>query len=280
MNEKKLKSLAENLEQLLEKSNISDIESSYFSLNSLANKQKEYFNYIGAQGIVKLSFYIYSIRKTGNIKLGESMLNNIMFSNILASDNNNTESDCTMCFGGGNEDCVHCDEGSVDCNKCNGTRAIDCHVCDGGGQLNGSACNNCNGGGTIDCDVCDGTGSLNCGECFGHGRTECRYCDGTGTTTDLTAFDCFITFICTWDNKLKNLLELSLGTLQSPISEAFMDSNNPYLILSIKEVSLNLLPEVKFDKSYCVSYEEEPSMRLSSSMRVENLNASLDHLII
>jgi hypothetical protein len=76
MNEK-LKRLALKLEDYVEYYDIP--QQVYDELLELATKQKDYFEMIGAENIIKLTFLIYSYKRTSSFELGEQMLNDSMF---------------------------------------------------------------------------------------------------------------------------------------------------------------------------------------------------------
>ena len=72
----KIKRLAKNITELL--INTSTPQDTYFSLVQLMMKQKDYFQHMLPENIVKLVFYCYSLGKTNSYTLGDKMLNKII----------------------------------------------------------------------------------------------------------------------------------------------------------------------------------------------------------
>ena len=76
MNEK-LKKIAIKLEDFIE---VYDTpQDVYDELMTLSKKQLDYFEIIGGENIIKLTFLIYSHKKTQSFELGEQILNDLMF---------------------------------------------------------------------------------------------------------------------------------------------------------------------------------------------------------
>jgi len=86
---------------------------------------------------------------------------------------------CERCGGDGTITC-ECDNGSYECDECDGDGYQDCPYCDGTEKIE---CSDCSGTGEIDCEKCDGTGrGSECDTCNGVGETydECVDCKGKG----------------------------------------------------------------------------------------------------
>ena len=99
---------------------------------------------------------------------------------------------CPNCLGiEETEECPECDNGSVECQNCNGAGSWDCGECDGRGYV---PCGECGGDNQIDCDGCEGEGRVFvvCEECEGEGTAikkgkpneDCEECDGEGQIED------------------------------------------------------------------------------------------------
>lgn len=92
------------------------------------------------------------------------------------------QGECMICHGERDtEPCEHCEEGSYNCNECDGEGWVHCWTCDGDGQ---EECNDCGGDGEDICDDCDGSGNFPCDECGGDNRVECDGCDEGKTDCD------------------------------------------------------------------------------------------------
>ena len=82
---------------------------------------------------------------------------------------------CPNCLGiEETEECPECDEGSVECQNCNGAGSWDCGECDGRGY--------------VPCGECGGDNQIDCAECEGEGEVQtlviCRFCEGSGDIED------------------------------------------------------------------------------------------------
>jgi len=91
------------------------------------------------------------------------------------------------------KDCINCDDGCVECERCQGEERVDCETCSGNGELRHD-CGRCSSG-TVDCPECggsgnikiegqcprctDGSGTIGCPDCVGD-NPECRECGGDG----------------------------------------------------------------------------------------------------
>ena len=117
MNEK-LKKIAVRLEDTIEFSETP--QDVYDELMALSKKQLDYFEMIGGENIVKLTFLIYSYKKTQSFELGEQMLNDLMFLYTLFSSGHNHRETCEACGG----------DGQVECHLCDGTGEVPCDECD------------------------------------------------------------------------------------------------------------------------------------------------------
>ena len=83
--EEKLKKLAQALTRgIREYDTVADV---YTSLRDKAKSQYVYFNRLGPQNFLKLVFYIYSLKNSNSFELGEKMLYNLAFSQLVDSEN-------------------------------------------------------------------------------------------------------------------------------------------------------------------------------------------------
>ena len=83
----------------------------YYDVRKIAETQSDYFYYLGPDNIIKLTLYIYSLKKTGDLKLGEKMINNLSFVQLLTTENKSTIKECESCAGAGT---ILCQESADD----------------------------------------------------------------------------------------------------------------------------------------------------------------------
>ena len=185
----------------------------YAKFSKIAHKQKEYFiDYLGYQNILKIVIYIWSLCRTGNSKLGDRILNNLIFSVLLNTDLEHPLVTCPNCKGNGELKCGYCmGNGQVSCTECGGTSLVQCDKCDGDGELEFSdgeiiGCASCGGEGDVECpEGCD-DGYVDCDEC-NNGKTICDDCEGDGEIQDEESTIYEVTYLISWDKELNEILE-------------------------------------------------------------------------
>jgi hypothetical protein len=258
MNEK-IKSLSKKLEGLF----IEPItpQSIYHQMREITKAQLDYFRRLGPETMIKLIFGVYSLKKTGDFKLGEKILNNLFFIHLFETDGEYAVHTCGQCQGDGETDCPYCDEGKENCSTCEGTGEVDCPICDG----NDPDCEECEGTGKVECPDCEGTGLVNCEYCNGSGTYECDNCDGRGEIESNREKIYYLNFLCSWNKDLKDECELKVDTL-SPIENDV--SGNDHIILYKIMDDGPISSEVESGRYYCISYSDEPDLSLFMDMQI------------
>ena len=225
-------------------------------------QQYEYFKNFEPSNLLKLIFYVYSYKNTGNFKLAENLLNKSSFASLFRIDSDFYETECENCNGEGDFMCDFCDgNGSYNCDDCDGDGKIQCDTCNGTGEdSEENSCEACNGDGDVDCDTCNGSGKIECPECSGEGRWNCSGCDGTGQVeTDEHPF--YYYFIITWNPYIKNRCELEVGTMTPALSEYDFDRlRGDYIILGYDEDHAEFRNAVEANEYYCSNYGDEPDL--------------------
>lgn len=274
----KIKRLAKNITELL--INTSTPQDTYFSLVQLMMKQKDYFQHMLPENIVKLVFYCYSLGKTNSYTLGDKMLNKITFAVVIRNTGDIHQEDCDNCSGNGELSCEECDgDGKIDCGECDGDGKIDCPQCNGTGEIEDGEdmieCDECNGGGNVTCGECGGDGRLNCGNCS-YGQETCDQCDGNGQI-DTDSFDYERYFIVTWDQPIKERCELTEGQTEITMSEYDFDRlRDDFIKLKIDEKWDELSEWVKSNEIYCTYYNDNPKMYLTTGMYLDTSEDNID----
>jgi hypothetical protein len=279
----KIKRLSSNLSEIIpDHDTIQDL---YFELRNLMVKQKDYFSNISPENMVKVLFYIWSIKKTGNFNLGDKLLNNILFAILITTEGNHHREECPSCDGAGEQYCNYCDgNGNVECDNCDGDGVITCSECDGDGRQMGDGkwenCDECGGSGEIKCEECGGGGEVSCNECGGSGREDCNTCDGGGiieTDENLYRVETFIS----WNPELKSISELKYED-NSPIGDeefSRLTSKNSFLI-SQDDSEGELRDFVSTEDQYVYYYSDEgEELIFSSSGNVLNSDDPTSYLI-
>jgi len=266
MNER-IKRIASKIEGTIPKSNT--IQETYYGLIPILDKQKEYFSLLGAENIVKLVFYIYSIKTQNDFILADKLLSQISFANLFTRVEDYYTMDCPKCEGQGAHDCSQCGgSGTLDCENCESSGNVECEVCGGDGtNPSNEDCDNCNGTGEENCPECDGQGEYDCGNCEG-GWVECEECEGTGEI-ETYEHEYRNYFIATWNINLKNKCELEEDTLNPVMSfQRFESMSSQYIILNSFEDHDVFMREVKSDEMYCNFFNDEPTLVFNKSMRI------------
>ena len=237
----------------------------YYDVRKIAETQSDYFQYLGPDNIIKLTLYIYSLKKTGDLKMGEKMINNLSFVQLLTTDNEPTIKECESCEGSGTERCERCKgSGMIECPTCDGDGEVSCEWCD---DYDMDECEECNGSETMNCNSCEGSGDVYCPSCNRDGETVCETCGGEGevTSEDEVSYETY--FIATWNKQIQDLCELRVETLEPIMSlTQFLKLNDDYLELIRWNGSSNL--NVDKDQMYCTDYSNEPEIYLQKNMLI------------
>ena len=250
----------------------------YYDVRKIAETQSEYFFHLGADNIIKLTLYIYSLKKTGDLKLGEKMINNLSFIQLLTTENKSTIQECESCYGSGMERCERCKgSGLIECPKCDGDGEVSCDWCD---ENDDEECDECLGSETMNCSNCKGSGDVYCPSCRREGETVCETCGGEGEITSEDEVSYEIYFIATWNKQIQDLCELRAESLEPVMSlTQFLRLSNDYLQLTRWDGSAEL--NIDKDQMYCLDYSNEPEMYLQKNMLIRPRNRyirDLDYL--
>jgi hypothetical protein len=283
---KKWKSLAKRVAPLIKPKKLTP-NNVFSSFKDICRTQDAYFRPLfnnDKMGIIKTTYYIYSLLKTSNFDLGDDIINNLFFASVLETENETYSESCDNCSGDGYVECSECDgRGEFKCSNCNGGGEEECGTCDGTGNME---CDDCDGSGVDEegdqCISCDGTGELNCNNCNGKGEVTCEECDGTGSVscdecgsdTSVTCNSCYgsgdvetdeikyITYdICTSNKDIFNLCELNSNT-EKPITtnETYLDFWNEIISLGRKEKHGDVEFELENEQIYCYFFTTEPRL--------------------
>lgn len=281
--DEKLKKLARKVEGLI--SGGETPQQVYDLLIGVAKKQKDYFTHLGPDNIIKLTFYIYSIKNTNNFELGDKMINNLSFIKLVQTEGNHTVNSCEECGGDGYVRCEACDRtGRVECGECGGDGEVDCFECDGTGEVEGEegreGCGNCEGTGQDECSECGGDGEVSCDECGGDGEMVCNECDGNGEIESDSNYDFYVVSIVTWDRDIANVCELREDTNEPAMSEYDFDRlRDEYIMLFSDERSAPI--NIQENELYCIQITTEPELRFLSTMDIKmfDFRGEFDHLL-
>ena len=251
----------------------------YYDVRKIAETQSDYFYYLGPDNIIKLALYIYSLKKTGDLKLGEKMINNLSFVQLLTTENKSTIKECESCDGSGMERCERCKgSGIIECPTCDGDGEVSCEYCNP--EVYSYKCDECNGSETINCNSCEGSGDVDCPSCNRDGETVCETCGGEGEITSEDEVSYEIYFIATWNKQIQDLCELRAESLEPVMSlTQFLRLSNDYLQLTRWDGSAEL--NIDKDQMYCLDYSNEPEMYLQKNMLIRPRNRyirDLDYL--
>jgi hypothetical protein len=298
----KLKSVARKLEDIIPNGSAQTV---YDNLQQVMRGQRDYFETYSAVSMLKLTLYIYSLKKTKNFDLADSIMDDLFFASLFATNNNIHKEECDYCYGSGQNNCDECDgsgrimcgtcdgEGEETCETCDGGEMMDCQTCGGSGEdEEGESCGNCGGEGLEKCDDCDGKGittcyncagdgEVDCSNCSGYGSESCHNCDGVGEIeTDKIEYDVYE--ICSWDSDLYNILELKLDEEKPAISdENFTKFNKSVIILNQTGANDEFNIELVEDAYYCFGLDKKDEINLSSdlSLNRRKFSLSLNHYI-
>lgn len=270
----KLKKLASNISELIPESDTP--QQVYDRLNYTLISQRDYFQYLGPHNIVKLIFYIYSFKTTGKFDVGDYMISSLGFANLFTSEGNTYEKECEVCYGDGDIDCEECDgRGEFRCEDCEGDGEIICTECDGDGrQMSDSelseVCEECYGRGKVTCPSCGGDGANDCTSC-NKGKEECWNCRGQGEVeTDEIKYNSY--FVVTWNRAINGDFSLNENTKYPALSEYEFDRlRDEFIILTLNDDGHAEFQDwVKINEMYCTYYSDEPKLKFTKKMRVDN----------
>lgn len=261
----KLKRLAKNVSELV-LNDTETLQSTYDNLRAVMQKQRDYFSNFPPENIIKLTFYVWSYKKTGDFKVADKILDKIAFAVLFTTEGNTYEDECGECDGNGNQHCEYCGgDGNVQCDTCEGDGEVYCSECNGSGAIEDDDgrlidCDECDGKGKMDCSDCAGGGENRCDECNGDGSEECRYCDGSGMEqTNELRYNVYN--IVTWSNYFKDRCELTEQRMEITMSEYDFDRlRNDYIVLSYGEEHAELRVLVEVNEMYCPLYSDSPKL--------------------
>jgi hypothetical protein len=271
--DERIKKVAQKLQKSIK--NYDDVGFVYQGVRMIAMDQTDYFLHFGPDFLIKLTLYIYSLKKTGDLKLGEKMINNLSFIQLLVTDNEPSIKECKSCDGSGMERCERCKgSGLIECPTCDGDGEVSCEWCD---DYDMDECEECNGSETMNCNSCAGSGEVYCPSCGGAEETVCETCGGEGDITSEDEVSYEIYFIATWNKQIQDFCELRAETLEPVMSlTQFTRLNDDYLEL----IRWNGSSELNLDKDqmYCIDYSNEPEMYLQKNMLIRPRNRHIRDL--
>ena len=267
----KIKRLAKNITELL--TNTETPQDTYYSLVHLMKKQRDYFQHISPENIVKLIFYCYSFAKTKDFALSDKMLNEIGFAVLFNNSGDNHKEECDECGGSGDVQCDICDgSGRMECDTCDGSGEEQCQECDGEGEIEVDgemvSCEECGGEGVLTCSDCGGEGTRECDHC-NYGNQTCDKCEGDGEVeTDDINYERF--FIVTWNKSIKDRCEYTELDTDITMSEYDFDNlSDKYIKLKIEEPHMEFAEWVNTNEMYCSYYNDNPKLFLDREMYLD-----------
>lgn len=276
--EDKIKRLASNLSEIIPEPK--EPQHVWDNLRVLMKEQKSYFEKIPPQNIIKVIFYIWSLKETGNFKLGEKMLNEISFALVFHHEGNYHKEYCQSCGGQGDYDCDECNSGSVTCDQCDGSGVEECSECGGNGSVTEDGetftCPDCAGEGQVECGECSGDGEVDCPSCS-YGKLTCNECDGNGEV-DTNEFEYFEHFIVTWNSFIKNRCEITEEDTDITMSEYEFDRiSAQFITLGYTESHMQFEDWVRENEMYCAYYNDNPRLNYDSNMEIFARDFSLKY---
>jgi hypothetical protein len=246
MNEK-LKRLAIKMEGLFP--NIKSPQHMYIEFNRVTFYQKDYLKKLKEENVIKLMFYIYSLKKTGNFELGEKILDSLFFALFLKSSGEYANTPCPACSSSGEVDCEYCHEGVNACEDCDGNGSVEV---DGYHER---------------CETCDGDGEIKCEDCGGNGQVECPVCDGSGEVESDTDIYYEILFVCSWNKELYDEC-YAFEDEERPIKDGqeLIGGEDTIILRSISDQGPII--DLKPGALYCIYLADEPELEFTNDMRI------------
>lgn len=263
----KIKNLAIKLSGLI-KGDVESPSDVYSQLKEIMKKQSSYFtqlNKIDNSLIIKLIFYIFSLKNSKDFKLGENMLNKLFFASFFTTEGDFPVVRCQDCRG----------DGYIPCNNCGGSGKETCQECNGNGEFY------LEDGERIPCNECDGDGEIGCGDCNGNGDNICHMCNGAGDIDDEQKFVYTIYDICCWNTNVKNRCELTINTDEPSFNyENFEDVLKYSLVLDHREENGEFKDNPITDVYYCFGLDDEPTLNIELPLSKINLNNDMEDYYI
>jgi hypothetical protein len=274
MNEK-LKKIAVRLEDTIEFSGTP--QDVYDELITLSKKQSDYFEMIGGENIIKLTFLIYSYKKTQSFELGEDILNDLVFLYYVFSEGNNHREICEVCGGDGQIECHVCDgTGEVPCEECGESGEVPCETCEGTGvdpENEEESCWDCNGAGNKTCTSCYGETMETCPECHASRLEPCQECDEVGDI-ETDDWDYEMEIIASWNKKLnQESIEFENSLVPIMSTENYNQQNN-YIVIKYygDDNFLEFKKGFEANHIYCFGHDDNPKLRITrNGMVVDNV---------
>lgn len=107
MDELKIKNLSKKIVDVIK--TYDSPTSVYYELCDIAKKQEDYFRYLGPENLIKLTIYLYSLKKTKSLNLADKLINNLLFAELVSTENEQYYEECTKCDVYTSNDCNYCD---------------------------------------------------------------------------------------------------------------------------------------------------------------------------
>lgn len=271
--DERIKKTASKLQDLVRHHD--DVSEVYYDIRMISQSQSDYFLSLGPDNLIKLTIYVYSLKKTGNFELGEKMIDKLTFIQLLTTENKPAVKECESCDGMGETPCEICrGSGLIECSRCDGSGEVSCEWCDEYDIEGG--CEECDGRETMDCNRCQGSGAVDCRAC-NNGQKVCITCGGEGEVTSEDEVSYEVYFIATWNKQIIDLCELRAKTLEPVMSlTRFLPASSEYLELSRWEGSAPL--NIDRDQMYCIDYSTEPNLYLQKNMIIRPRNSSIGNI--
>jgi len=237
---------------------------------ALSKKQLDYFEIIGGENIIKLTFLIYSYKKTQSFELAEEILNDLMFLYLLFSDGSNHREICEPCGGDGQVECNTCDgTGETPCEECDSTGEITCDTCNGSGidpDNEEESCWDCNGDGVRTCPSCHGDTFETCPECYGTRIEPCQECDEIGEIeTDDWNYEMEV--IASWNKKLnQESTEFDSTLVPITTTENYHQEKN-YIVIKYygDDNYLEFKKGFEANEVYCFGHDDDPKLKITQN---------------
>jgi hypothetical protein len=233
----------------------------------------DYFDFFTPEDLIKLPFYIYSHKKTGNLDLGEKIISNLHFITLIEKVDSDVTTECNVCEGHGVVECPSCNEyGHVECECCDGDAYV-CNDCDSSEEY----CSCDEGFNEIECPCCGGDGSTLCKDCRGRNEVTCEKCEGRGEVENPNLSEVVIFNIVTWN---PNIISQCEKSYYDPIFPAFKEEIDfrkmgNYLSLEHSIRFMDLSIDLPIGGLYCVSISTNPKLRYNKGHFKLNINQEL-----